>query len=207
MPESAWHALRGAMPDDVHAFRVGHREAGLGSLGRQRFTAVVDDWHGGVLAREAKALAPSAWRWWTDEGRRNTSWLYMTVIGLAVRSRDPRCSCSKATNPGWCAASRPTPVGSSSASLPKAGHLEDDLLRAMGRETANVHVPLGDVLARLRAANEERPGLAVRRCRQDGRQGGGGPRGIETEMRARWRPAAGAGLRVPVHHPAFSAAI
>ena len=31
------------------------------------------------------------------------------------------------------------------ASLPKGGHLEDDLLRAMGHEAANVHVPLGNV--------------------------------------------------------------
>ena len=29
--------------------------------------------------------------------------------------------------------------------LPKGGRLEDDLWRAMGREVANVHVPLGDI--------------------------------------------------------------
>ena len=145
VPESAWHALRHAMPDDVHAFRVGHREAGLGSQGRQRFTAVVDAWHGGVLAREAKALAPSAWRWWTEEGRRNTSYLYMTVLGLAVRSRDPAVSVFEGDQTWVVRRLAPDSGRVKLGSLPKAGHLEDDLLRAMGHETANVHVPLGDV--------------------------------------------------------------
>jgi len=145
VPESAWHALRHAMPDDVHAFRIGHREAGLGSLGRQRFTAVVDDWHGGVLAREAKALAPSAWRWWTDEGGRRTSCLYMTVIGLAVRSRDPMVSVFEGDQRWVVRRLSPDAGRVKLSSLPKDGRLEDDLLRAMGHETANVHVPLGDV--------------------------------------------------------------
>ena len=156
MPESAWHALRHAMPDDVHAFRVGHREAGLGSLGRQRFTAVVDDWHGGVLAREAKALAPSAWRWWTEDGKRNTSYLYMTVLGLAVRSRDPAVSVFEGDQAWVVRRLAPDSGRVKLGSLPKAGHLEDDLLRAMGHETANVHVPLGNVRRRLRAADGRR---------------------------------------------------
>jgi hypothetical protein len=145
VPESAWHALRHAMPDDVHAFRVGHREAGLGSLGRQRFTAVVDDWHGGVLAREAKALAPSAWRWWTAEGRRSTSNLYMTAVGLAVRSRDPGVSVFEGSQSWVVRRLAPDAGRVKLGSLPKDGRLEIDLLRAMGHETANVHVPLGDV--------------------------------------------------------------
>ena len=145
VPESAWHALRHAMPDDVHAFRVGHRKAGLGSLGRQRFTAVVDDWHGGVLAREAKALAPSAWRWWTEPGIRDASYLYMTIVGLAVRSRDPELSVHEADQ-RWVVRRLAPDTGKVKLSgLPKAGHLEDDLLRAMGHETANVHIPLGNV--------------------------------------------------------------
>jgi hypothetical protein len=145
VPQSAWHAIRRAMPDDVHAFRIGHRDAGLGSLGRQRFTAVVDDWHGGVLAREAKALAPSAWRWWTEEGRRNTSSLYMTAIGLAVRSRDPMVSVFEGDQHWVVRRLSPDAGRVKLSSLPEDGRLEDDLLRAMGHETANVHSPLGDV--------------------------------------------------------------
>jgi uncharacterized protein DUF2252 len=145
VPESAWAALRHNIPDGVSAFRVGRRDAGKGSLGRQRFTAVVDDWHGGVLAREAKALAPSAWRWWTDEGRQNTSYLYMTVVALAVRSRDPWVSVFEGDQRWVVRRLAPDAGRVKLSSLPKDGDLEDDLLRAMGHETANVHVALGNV--------------------------------------------------------------
>ena len=132
------------------AFRVGHRQAGLGSLGRQRFTAVVDDWHGGVLAREAKALAPSAWRWWTERADeclvplhddRRTRRSLARSAGVRVRVEQRWVVRRLAPDSGRVKL----------ASLPKAGHLEDDLLRAMGHETANVHVPLGNVKQRLRA--------------------------------------------------------
>jgi Uncharacterized protein conserved in bacteria (DUF2252) len=53
VPPAAWEALNQSMPEPGVPFRIGKREAGLGSLGRQRFTAVVDDWWGGMLAREA----------------------------------------------------------------------------------------------------------------------------------------------------------
>ncbi len=145
VPESAWAALRAAMPDHVHAFRVGRREAGLGSLGRQRFTAVVDDWDGGVIAREAKALAPTAWRWWTADGGRNRSYLYMTVLDLAVRARDPWVSVFGDDQRWVVRRLAPDSGRVKLSSLPKHGDLEDELLRAMGRETANVHVALGDV--------------------------------------------------------------
>jgi hypothetical protein len=71
VPRSALEALRNAMPEPAMAFRLCQCDAGLGSLGRQWFTAVVDDWWGGILAREAKALAPAAWRWW-DARRHDT---------------------------------------------------------------------------------------------------------------------------------------
>ena len=51
IPVLAWEALTQSMPEQGVAFHVGKREAGLGSMGRQRFTAVVDDWHGGILPR------------------------------------------------------------------------------------------------------------------------------------------------------------
>jgi hypothetical protein len=41
--------------------------------------------------------------------------------------------------------------------LPKDGHLEDDLLRAMGHETANVHVPLGNVWDDFEARSKAAP--------------------------------------------------
>src|SRR3981081_1461382 len=52
--------LQKAMPEPRLPFRVVHRQAGMGSLGRQRITALAH-WRGGTVAREAKALTTSAW--------------------------------------------------------------------------------------------------------------------------------------------------
>src|SRR5262249_48164459 len=53
IPGKATKALVGALPARKLAYRVVHRVAGLGSLGRQRFVALAD-WNGGQIAREAK---------------------------------------------------------------------------------------------------------------------------------------------------------
>src|SRR5580658_7081058 len=54
--------LQAAMPCRGLDVRIVHRAAGAGSLGRQRLVALAN-WHGGMIAREAKPLAPSAWLW------------------------------------------------------------------------------------------------------------------------------------------------
>lgn len=59
VPQSARRALRGLMPVPRLAYRIRHRVAGLGSLGRPRYVDIAE-WKGGAIAREAKALAPSA---------------------------------------------------------------------------------------------------------------------------------------------------
>jgi len=78
--------LERAMPERELAFRVAHRRAGLGSLGRQRFTAIAD-WCGGKIAREAKALLPSACAW--AAGSSNHEIYYSQIISTAVRTPDP----------------------------------------------------------------------------------------------------------------------
>ena len=50
------------MPAPGIPFRLTHRTAGLGSLGHARYVAIAD-WHGGRIAREAKALVPSSSHW------------------------------------------------------------------------------------------------------------------------------------------------
>jgi len=50
------------MPAPGISYRLVHRVAGLGSLGHARYVAIAD-WHGGRIAREAKALAPSSNCW------------------------------------------------------------------------------------------------------------------------------------------------
>ena len=62
VPAKVMRLLKQAMPERGLAFRVAHRRAGMGSLGRERFTALAD-WRGGKIAREAKPLLPSACAW------------------------------------------------------------------------------------------------------------------------------------------------
>jgi hypothetical protein len=62
VPDDARAALESQLPQPGLTYRVVHRQAGLGSLGRQRWLALAD-WRGGKVAREAKALAPPASSW------------------------------------------------------------------------------------------------------------------------------------------------
>src|ERR1700682_351992 len=61
-PEGALKDIARLMPEAGLQWRVTNRVAGLGSLGRQRYVAIAE-WRGGSVAREAKALAPSACLW------------------------------------------------------------------------------------------------------------------------------------------------
>ena len=124
--------LKQAMPERGLAFRVAHRRAGLGSRGRERFTAIAD-WRGGKIAREAKALLPSACAW--AAGLSNNEIYYSRILSNAVRTPDPFL----VVNDGWVLR-RLSPYCSriELSELPR-GHDEEKLLRAMGRELANVH--------------------------------------------------------------------
>jgi hypothetical protein len=157
VPRTAWEALNQSMPESGVTFRIGTREAGLGSLGRQRFTAVVEDWHGGILARETKALAPSAWLWWTDERQNTTEILCEEALRHAVRARDPWMGFVIGEQNWVVRRIAPDSGKVKLKDLPKEFQLEDDLLRAMGHETANVHVALGNVWQDLEVRNNKDP--------------------------------------------------
>ena len=114
-------------------FRVAHRRAGLGSLGRERFTAIAQ-WQGGNMAREAKALLPSACVWAT--GARDTGIYYAQMLRQIVRAADPFMTMRE----GWILR-RLAPYCSriELQQLPRGPYVEK-LLRVMGRELANVHL-------------------------------------------------------------------
>jgi hypothetical protein len=59
----------------------------MGSLGQQRFVAI-GSWEGGHIAREAKAILPSACVWLQGHIGRSQSY-YEKAIQSAVRSHDP----------------------------------------------------------------------------------------------------------------------
>jgi hypothetical protein len=134
IPAGASKAIARMMPERGLAFKVAHRVAGLGSLGRERYVALAD-WHGGSVAREAKALAPSACVW-ADRGKGNASILYQEILDAAVRCRDPFVRLQKR----WIVR-RLAPDCSriELSALPKERD-ELRLLHSMGWETANVHL-------------------------------------------------------------------
>jgi len=133
VPPKVMSMLKQAMPERGLAFRVAHRRAGLGSLGRQRFTAIAD-WRGGKIARETKALLPSACAW--ANGLTNSEIYYSRIISTAVRTPDPFLL----VKGGWVLR-RLSPYCSriELSQLPRT-HGKEKMLRAMGRELANVHL-------------------------------------------------------------------
>lgn len=133
VPKDARRGMERMLPERHLAYRVSHRVAGLGSLGRERFVAVAD-YSGAKVCREAKALAPSAWYWAT--GASEDGIHYQDALDHAVRALDPFVRLK-----GTWIVRRLAPDCSrvELASLPKEKD-EGRLLRAMGWEAGNVHL-------------------------------------------------------------------
>jgi hypothetical protein len=139
IPVSAIDAIEHLMPAPGIAFRIAHRTAGLGSLGHARYVAIAD-WNGGRIAREAKALVPSASHWAQSlHSKKNDGppeILYQTIINRAVRCPDPFVQLR-----GRWIVRRLAPDCSriELASL-GASDIELRLLHTMGFETGNIHL-------------------------------------------------------------------
>jgi Uncharacterized protein conserved in bacteria (DUF2252) len=138
-PAGAVKAIGRLMPEGGLHWHIVHRIAGLGSLGRQRYVALAE-WRGGTVAREAKALAPSACVWAGGGGTAPIH--YQEILNKAVRCPDPFVRLQRR----WIVR-RLAPDCSriELSALPKERD-EVRLLHAMGWETANVH--LGTAKAR-----------------------------------------------------------
>jgi uncharacterized protein DUF2252 len=127
-------ALEKTLPDPKMEYKVVRRQAGLGSLGQERFVAI-GDWEGGLIAREAKATVPSACVWLAGEPGKNQS-LYETAISSAIRSRDP----FQVIEGSWLIR-RLSPDSNPIDIQTLSGHADERmLLHAMGAEAANVHL-------------------------------------------------------------------
>jgi len=139
VPVSAVDAIEHLLPAPGIRYRMVHRVAGLGSLGHARYVAIAD-WHGGRIAREAKALVPSSACWAESvESKKDkgpAEILYQTIINRAVRCPDPFVQLR-----GRWIVRRLAPDCSriELASL-RAPDTELRLLHAMGWETANIHL-------------------------------------------------------------------
>jgi hypothetical protein len=127
--------LNEALPGPCTELRIVHRQGGLGSLGRERFAAV-GKWNGGWIAREAKALMPSAVVWAGGDGAASSEIVYPQILAATKGAVDPFITIGG----GWVVR-RLSPYCSriELADLNESRD-EERLLCAMGVELANVHL-------------------------------------------------------------------
>jgi hypothetical protein len=134
VPNGAVKAIERMLPERGLEYRMVHRIAGLGSLGRERYVAI-GLYRGGRIAREAKALAPSACVWAGAENKSERI-CYQQILDRAVRATDPFVRLK-----GRWIVRRLAP-DCSRVELTQMPEERDEtkLLHAMGFETANVHL-------------------------------------------------------------------
>jgi hypothetical protein len=152
VPPSAREAIEKVLPESGMDYRVVHRTAGLGSLGRERYLAIAD-YRGGEVAREAKALAPSAVVW-ASKTKKSGRIRYQEILNASVRSPDPFVRLK-----GRWIVRRLAPDCSrvELTSMPK-GHDESRLLYSMGFETANAHLGSAKAAKEISKDLRKRPG-------------------------------------------------
>jgi hypothetical protein len=132
LPPQAKAAIEEVMPSRRIPFELHHRVAGLGNLGKPRYTAIAL-WQGGPVAREAKALTLSAAAWAQSsvDGP-----FYGKILAGAVRSPDPFLK----VRDGWIVRRLAPDCRRLELASLKRAEDEEWLLHAMGYETANVHL-------------------------------------------------------------------
>jgi hypothetical protein len=132
VPVSALRVLEHLLPQPNLPYQIVHREAGIGSLGRQRWT-VIASWDGGWIVREAKALVPSACQWATQVG--TTELLVDALLSRAVRSPDPYVRVEER----WITRRLAPDIRRIDLDM-LINKDAERLLYTMGRETANMHL-------------------------------------------------------------------
>lgn len=136
LPESAVAALKDSLPEASLPMRLFRRRAGKGSLGRQRFVALVE-FEGGLIAREVKARVQSAWFWAHPDSQKNLDKLIATFAGRNIG--DPTIEETKM----WSVRRLAPDCSKIDLATLRANRDEKLLMWAMGRETANFHLAGG----------------------------------------------------------------
>jgi Uncharacterized protein conserved in bacteria (DUF2252) len=136
-PSSVRASLICELPSGAANVRFARRTAGEGSLGRPRFVAIAD-WRGGRVAREAKALVPSAWDW--AHGSPAASSRFAILATTATRAPDPYLKVT-----GSLVVRRLAPDSRKAELGDEAGaELRERLLEAMGREVGSLQAATAD---------------------------------------------------------------
>ena len=130
--------LLAAMLDADVQMNVWPRTAGTGSLGRSRWVALAE-WKGGPVVREAKAVVPSAWG--RVRARNANKIAIMEIARGRYRASDPwyRLTAENVNVRRLSPNARKIEIDKNTKVL-----LEDQMLEAMGRELANVHLGVAD---------------------------------------------------------------
>lgn len=133
IPKAAVNAITALLPAKDLECRIAPRQAGAGSLGKPRFVGIAT-WRGGPIARETKALCPSA-RVWVEGGPKKPPIYYMQILEQAVRCPDPFFR----VEGDWLV--RRLAPDCDKIELGASSKMNDQLrlLKAMGWETANIH--------------------------------------------------------------------
>src|SRR4029077_3853505 len=134
LPSRIQEVLLQQLPDGAGKVRFARRRSGLGSLGLERLVAI-GEWDGGMVAHEAKALAPSAWDW-AHSSHSGDRLHYLDLVAQAVRCPDPMVAIREG------GLGRRVLPGCRRVLLDELPQRRDEarLLKAMGWEAANIHL-------------------------------------------------------------------
>jgi Uncharacterized protein conserved in bacteria (DUF2252) len=132
-PKGIQQLLQRSLPDKAEDIAFSPRIAGVGSLGRPRYVAIASC-DGGLVAREAKAWLPSAWGW--AKGRPKERASSVRLLKRAVRQPDPYY----AVEDGWVVRRLGPHCGRIELTQFPKQRDERHILKAMGSETANLHL-------------------------------------------------------------------
>jgi Uncharacterized protein conserved in bacteria (DUF2252) len=131
-PAEVRKLLERTLPSPCNGYQLKRRAAGLGSLGHPRILAL-SSFEGAYIAREAKAIRPSAWTWHNHSASEEI--FGGKLIERAIRVKDP---CVLFDSRWVVRRLAPDCSRIELISLPKERD-EERLLYCMGWETANMH--------------------------------------------------------------------
>ena len=158
VPVDARRGLESMLPEPGLPCEVRRRVAGIGSLGHPRIVFLAD-YHGGAVAREAKALVPSACVW-AGKQRATGTLHYEEIVKQSVRVRDPFVRLLD----NWVLRRLAPDCSRIALFMLPTKRDEERLLYAMGWETANIHLGSRTAISHILSDLRKSPGRWLHRA-------------------------------------------